>query len=93
MSKLEYVKGEELKDELHGSRLFDEEDRGVGAKRGGTTAMMMTTKTVTTGGGCRQQAQLLRGWHDVDAAGKQGDMHGWHCIVYCWFAKLNNYFI
>ncbi len=35
MSKLEYGKGKELKDESRGSRLFDEEDRGAGAKRGG----------------------------------------------------------
>jgi hypothetical protein len=52
MSKLEYGKGEELKDESRGSRLFDKEDGGAGAKRGGATTTTMTTKTVTTGGGC-----------------------------------------
>jgi hypothetical protein len=35
MSKLEYGKGKELEDELCGSRLFDKEDGGVGAKRRG----------------------------------------------------------
>ncbi len=35
MSELEYGKGEGLEDESHGLRLFDEEDGGVGTKRGG----------------------------------------------------------
>jgi hypothetical protein len=35
MSELEYGKGEELEDKLHGLRLFNEEDGGAGTKRGG----------------------------------------------------------
>ncbi len=93
MSKLEYGKGEELEDELRCLMLFDKEDGRGAPREGGATMTAMTTKTVTTGGGCGQQSQPLRGRRDVDAAGKRGDVHGRHCVVYCWFAKLNNYFI
>ncbi len=53
-----------------------------------------TTTTVTWGGG--NSGPLVefgleeRDKRDVDAAGKRGNVHGRHCIVYCWFAKLNN---
>jgi hypothetical protein len=98
MSKLPYIeygKGEELKDESRGSRLFNKEDEGVGAKRGGGNDDDDgdNKNSDNRRGMSTTSPAIERDKQDVDAAGKQGSVRGRHCVVYCWFAKLNNCFI
>jgi hypothetical protein len=94
MSKLEYGKGKELEDESRGLRLFYKEDGGAGAKRGGGDNNDDDNKNSDNRRGMLTTSPAIeRDKRDVDAAGKRGDVCGRHCVVYCWFAKLNNSFI
>jgi hypothetical protein len=93
-SKLEYGKGKELEDESRSSRLFDKEDGGAGTKRGGGDDDNNDNKNSDNRRGMSTTNPAIeRDKRDVDVAGKRGNVRGWHCFVYCWFAKLNNYFI
>jgi hypothetical protein len=79
---------------LRSSRLFNKEDGGAGAKRGGGGDDDDDDKNSDNRRGMSTMSPAIeRDKQDVDAVGKQGDVRGRHCVVYCWFAKLNNYFI